>query len=93
MVTLDFSPAGWKEAVKEIFWSTVKTALVAAVAYVSFRLANIELDLSSKNAELYTIFLILGRACISSLKVWATSLPGSIQTFPDGTTTPTDTIA
>ena len=93
MLTLDFSLTGWKAAIKEFLWSMIKTTFVAAIAYISFKLANIELDLTSQNAELYTIFIIVGRAGVSALKTWVTTLPGTVQTFPDGTTTTTDTIA
>lgn len=86
MLTLDFSPNGWKAALKEFFVSAFKTALVAVVAYAGFKLSNVHIDLGTQNAEIYTLLLVVGRALVSSISVWATTLPGTVSTttFPDG---------
>ena len=73
---LDFSSAGAISALKEFFVSLVKTALIAGIAFIGFRLNNIHLGLSTPNYAIYTGLIIVGRAVISSIAVWATTLPG-----------------
>jgi hypothetical protein len=77
MITLDFSSAGVKLALKEFFTSLLKTALAAAIGYVILRLDG--LHVSSYIDPMYAALAAAGiatlRALLTSLSKWATTTP------------------
>lgn len=80
--TWDFSKYGVSAAVQEFIVSFFKTLAVAAAAFATLRLGNINIPLHSANFELYTVLIGLGRALISSFLVWVntpapTALPAA----------------
>lgn len=77
--TWDFSSAGFNEAIKDFFYSLVKTILVAGAAYVILYLKGIVIDVSDPHFELYTGLITVGRALVSAFLTWVGTLPGTTE--------------
>ncbi len=75
----DFSKTGWQVAARSFLSSVIKTALVAVGSYAALKLANIEVDFSQTNAELFAGLVIIGRAVVSAFLVWVNTLPGDTE--------------
>lgn len=77
-MTWDFSSAGWIDGIKEFFWSLLKNVLVVAAAYATLRLTNIHISPDTKNFEVYTALVVVGRAVISGFMQWVQTIPGTV---------------
>lgn len=64
----------------EFFASVGKTVAVAVLAYAGFALDNAHVGLDNKNAALYVALLVLGRAVVSSAKVYVDNYKASVVT-------------
>lgn len=71
---LDFSPHGWKDALKEFALSVFKTAIAAAIGYILTQLAQINVPVDAKHASEIIAALGLIRALLTSLATWITTV-------------------
>lgn len=68
---LDFSKEGWKEAVKEFFFSLLKTLLAAALTFAGARLAEYPITATTGPEIVAAIALV--RAFITAGSTWLTT--------------------
>lgn len=75
---LDFTPHGWKAAIKEFTLSVLKTMLSAGVAYVIARLAEYNVPTDSAHAAELIAGVGLLRAALTSLYAWVTTSKATV---------------